>query len=223
MVTTLDKNIGHVVAALAERELLNNTIIVLISDNGAPSVGFTTNFGSNWPLRGSKGTPWEGAVRSIGLIWHASFTPQVWDNMFHVTDWLPTLVAAAGGNITEPIDGVNHWNVLTKNEEPKRHHALLTIDDLKGWAAFREGDFKIILGEVTEDTSEYYGDKLVALRHSPPSYEDALLNAEISHVFREILNRSMDVNHALEKRKNMALGSNKTEDVKVSCVPTRSE
>lgn len=57
MVWMLDKSVGKVVAALGKRGMLKNTRIVLLSDNGAPTlnVGAWRNWGSNHPLRGVGG------------------------------------------------------------------------------------------------------------------------------------------------------------------------
>jgi arylsulfatase A-like enzyme len=54
MMLKLDESVGKVVAALARRNILNNTLIVFLSDNGAPTldVGVWRNWGSNHPLRG---------------------------------------------------------------------------------------------------------------------------------------------------------------------------
>lgn len=52
MVSRLDKGVGRVMEALSNNNMLNNTIILFISDNGAPSAGLLANFGSNFPLRG---------------------------------------------------------------------------------------------------------------------------------------------------------------------------
>lgn len=48
----LDKGVGLVVKTLKEKKMLDNTIIILLSDNGAPSEGIHYNRGSNAPLRG---------------------------------------------------------------------------------------------------------------------------------------------------------------------------
>lgn len=52
MVDKLDESVGLVVDALAKTNLLQNSIIVFASDNGASPEGFDLNHGSNWPLRG---------------------------------------------------------------------------------------------------------------------------------------------------------------------------
>jgi arylsulfatase A-like enzyme len=54
MLSKLDQCIGDVVAALAERGMLNNSIIIFSTDNGGPAAGFNLNAASNWPLRGVK-------------------------------------------------------------------------------------------------------------------------------------------------------------------------
>ena len=60
MVQSMDHGIGQVVAALEKHGIRERTLIWFFSDNGAAS-----RWGSNAPLRGSKGTDWEG--RSPGF------------------------------------------------------------------------------------------------------------------------------------------------------------
>jgi arylsulfatase A-like enzyme len=52
MVSRLDNSVGQIVGALMEMGMLKNSIIVFVSDNGAPSIGTYQNWGSNYPLRG---------------------------------------------------------------------------------------------------------------------------------------------------------------------------
>jgi arylsulfatase B len=52
MVHELDKSVGHIVQALKDRDMLQNSIIVFSTDNGGPAAGFNQNAASNWPLKG---------------------------------------------------------------------------------------------------------------------------------------------------------------------------
>lgn len=48
----MDDSVGKVVARLSGKNMLENSIIVFFSDNGAQNDGLFQNFASNWPLRG---------------------------------------------------------------------------------------------------------------------------------------------------------------------------
>lgn len=52
MIIVLDKTVGQIVKAVKNKGILDNTIIVFYSDNGAMTVGQHANKGSNYPLRG---------------------------------------------------------------------------------------------------------------------------------------------------------------------------
>lgn len=101
MLTKLDRSVGEVVKALHEHDMLKNSIIVFSTDNGGPAEGFNLNAASNWPLRGVKNTLWEGGVRGAGLVWSPLLEKRerVSNQLMHISDWLPTLYAAAGGNV----------------------------------------------------------------------------------------------------------------------------
>lgn len=204
--------------------MLQNTLIVFISDNGAPTLGPSQNYGSNFPFRGVKYTPWEGAVHSVGIIWHAQIQSKIFDGLFHVTDWLPTLVTVAGGKVNEKIDGIDQWGNIENDEEThKRNEILISIDEIRGWAAFREGDFKIIVGDVNQDISNHYGKDLKQLKLNPPIYDNVLLESETAHVFKETLELLLDLDLAYIKRGDFNLMRLYQEPNKEICIPTKGK
>ncbi|PNF27139.1 hypothetical protein B7P43_G08558 [Cryptotermes secundus] len=164
MVSQMDESVGRVVEALHNRRMLNNSIIVFISDNGAPSVGVFQNWGSNYPLRGIKATLWEGGVRGVALIWSPLLRQpsRVSDELMHVSDWLPTLYSAAGGDITKldsNLDGVDQWSSLVYDEKSPRRQVLVNIDEREKTAALIIGDWKLVVGTFGNNGSldGYYG------------------------------------------------------------------
>ena len=64
MLSRLDKGVQRVVKELKRRELWNNTILIFSTDNG----GAVSQAGSNHPLRGTKGTLFEGGTHGVGFV-----------------------------------------------------------------------------------------------------------------------------------------------------------
>lgn len=57
MLKSLDDSIGRIFQSLEDEKLLENSLVIFISDNGGPTVDdlhFHANTASNWPLRGVK-------------------------------------------------------------------------------------------------------------------------------------------------------------------------
>jgi len=111
MVTSMDTAIYSVVKSYKEFGFWNDTVLVFSSDNG----GSTKAGASNWPLRGDKGTLYEGGIRSVGFV-HSPLLPvnrmgAITKNLMHVTDWFPTMMHLAGCKNKhyggKPLDGTS--------------------------------------------------------------------------------------------------------------------
>ena len=83
-----DKTIGRVLAKLEELKIIDNTIIMYSSDNGAEK--FTWPDGGTIPFRGEKGTTWEGGFRVPALArWPGKFPAgSVINDIMSHQDWL---------------------------------------------------------------------------------------------------------------------------------------
>ena len=101
-----------------------------------------------------KATQWEGGVRGVGVLWSYGLksTPRVSTQLMHVTDWLPTLYTAAGGNPEDlrasELDGVDQWDALVNDKPSRRDRVLLYVDEKFNLTAVRSGQWKLVSGTV---------------------------------------------------------------------------
>lgn len=204
--------------------MLDDTIIVFVSDNGAPTVGMYANWGVNLPFRGIKYTPWEAAVRVPAFIWHSSFRPRVWEGLMHITDWLPTLISAAGGKITAEIDGVNQWDSIVQDGESKRKEVLIAVEDgaSNAYAAYRAGDYKIVVGNVTGGFNGYYGLDYMTNRIPPPEYYSSLRSCDVSKSIA-FMGSYLDYDEVMAMRRATAVRQIDTVVDATPCEPTPSK
>lgn len=97
VIEELDWSVGAVLAALEQRGLTQNTLVVFTSDNG-PWLFVGEHSGSAGPLRNGKGTTFEGGMRVPTLAQWPNQIPagQTIETPASMLDWLPTLAGLAG-------------------------------------------------------------------------------------------------------------------------------
>jgi arylsulfatase A-like enzyme len=145
VMSAMDDAVGKVLEKVRQLEQEENTLIVFFSDNGGPTKQTTS---SNGPLKGNKATTWEGGVRvPFCLQWKGKLPAgKTYDNPIIQLDLVPTLVAAAGGEVDPAwkLDGVNLLPYLT-GENAGRPHETLYWRFGNQWA-IRHGDWKLTRG-----------------------------------------------------------------------------
>jgi arylsulfatase A-like enzyme len=141
MVESLDASIGRVLTALEDKGLAENTIVIFTSDNGGE------RFSKNWPLSGQKTELLEGGIRVPAIVrWPGKIAAgQVTDQVAVSMDWLPTLLAAAGGapDPAYPPDGQNLLPTLLGQAKP-RERTVLWRYKANAQRAIRSGDWKYL-------------------------------------------------------------------------------
>jgi arylsulfatase A-like enzyme len=159
MLECMDVAIGRMLAALEQKGVLDNTIVVFANDNGGPRRL------SNGPYRGFKGDTYEGGVRvPCAIRWPGKIKPGTSVNeMLHIVDFYPTFVALAGGSLRQPLplDGRDAWPTITQGKPTPHSEIVLSVPGFEGsetgTPAIRVGDFKLVgeeLYNIAQDPSE---------------------------------------------------------------------
>ena len=112
----MDEAIDRIQAAVKKVNQMDNTYFIFTSDNG----GCASAGGRNGPLRGNKGTLFEGGTKVDALLYSSSLATSMqgtsYAGLMHVVDWFPTILDMAGVSYTPPagyeLDGVSHWAKL---------------------------------------------------------------------------------------------------------------
>jgi arylsulfatase A-like enzyme len=168
MVACMDDEIGRVLAALDQKKMRENTVIVFHSDNGGPRNAMFTGVmadvskvklpADNGPFREGKGMLFEGGTRVCALVnWPGHVKAQRVDGMMHVVDLFPTLAGLAGastGKCKQPLDGVNVWDAIATGSRSPRAEIVYNIEPFRG--AIREGDFKLIWRTMLPSSVDLY-------------------------------------------------------------------
>lgn len=130
-VTCMDHAIGKVLDSIEASGELDNTIVIFFSDNGG------SGGADNGPLRGGKGTMWEGGIRVCCLVrWPDGGVPAgaVNDEFLSSLEILPSLAAASGvslpGDVT--FDGFDWWPVIRGEEPSSREEMFWQRRDMIG-------------------------------------------------------------------------------------------
>lgn len=123
-ITKMDTFVGRILKLIDELGLREDTIVVFSSDNGAtylPEVDYKF-FDSVGPLRGLKGSLYEGGIRVPLIVrWPGKVKAgSVSDVLTGFEDWLPTILDLTGAKADLPagIDGVSLAPVLLGKAKP---------------------------------------------------------------------------------------------------------
>jgi arylsulfatase I/J len=151
-ISAVDEGIANITAALKLKGMWENTLLVFSSDNGGPA-----DHENNFPLRGSKGSDFEGGVRVVSFV-SGGWLPKdmrgkTINGMMHIADWYATFADLAGVDPTDEqaaevglpaIDSLSMLKLLTgANSTSPRSELPLSYTDSS--AGIISGKYKFIV------------------------------------------------------------------------------
>lgn len=154
-VSTTDERIGKLLDVLKKQKILENTIVVFMSDHGHSCETRTFGGGGSAGVyRGCKFSFFEGGIRVPAIIsWKGSLPENKSNNEFLLSvDWLPTLADLCGINsLPDGLEGESLVPVITKGKKSAHKSFIWKLG--KSWAV-REGDWKL-LGNPRDQSNKY--------------------------------------------------------------------
>jgi arylsulfatase B/arylsulfatase I/J len=113
--------VNRIQKALDAKAILNNTYIIFSSDNGGCHAGG----GKNGPLRGTKGSLFEGGVKVDAFIYSPLLPARTaglqYAGLMHISDWFPTILQLSDITFTPSsgyeLDGVSHVDAWKEEDQ----------------------------------------------------------------------------------------------------------
>ena len=202
-ISKLDIEIGRIINSISDLGMLEETIIIFLSDNGPvfdinPIVktiapGLTKSKGSTAGLRGSKTSALDGGIRVPAAIWWKGVLEKSkTDQFIFIQDLLPTLLTATGISYKEEflIDGVDRWTNLLTNKISAPVNAFVGNKIIFDERALFNNDWKLYYKKpVMFDVEGTF--KLFNIVNDPYEKED--LSTTELNIFNEMKDTLMNI------------------------------
>lgn len=144
-IAEIDWSVGEILNAIRDLNLDDRTLVVLVSDNGAP----LGHGGSNRPLGGTGYTTSEGGMRVPCIIRWPGMIPAggTCHELCTMMDILPTFTHLAGGTLPQDrvIDGHNAWALWRGQPGAKSTYEVFYYYMVDQLQAIRMGSWKLHL------------------------------------------------------------------------------
>ena len=153
----VDWSVGEILETLREEKLAEKTLVLFTSDNGGAR-GCV-----NLPLRGGKGSVFEGGMREPTVVWWPGTIPAGTrcDEVLTALDLLPTFAKMAEGELAtnRTIDGKDIAGALLGKEGAKSPHEFFFYHSGENLRAVRSGQWKCFRAGQLYDLSADIGEK----------------------------------------------------------------
>ncbi|MCH7228452.1 sulfatase [Haloferula sp. A504] len=161
MIESMDTSVGQILDQVEALGVAENTLVLFLGDNGSDApLGGTHEVASSAPLRGKKGTHYEGGMRIPFIATWARPDPAnplqarlpiaagtLNRQAADITDIFPTLLELAGVDYEEPVDGDNLAPALAGKPLDREAEWLMHFPHSHRssyYTVYRKGDWKLI-------------------------------------------------------------------------------
>jgi arylsulfatase len=182
----MDRDVGRILALLKELGLDDHTLVLFSSDNGPTYAGGVDYafFNSAGPLRGLKGSLYEGGIR-VPMIarWPGKIRPGgETDHASAFWDVMPTLAEIAGIECPGGVDGISFAPTLLNHGNQENHPFLYwEFSSYQGQQTVRMGDWKGVRQKMQEGSLEI---ELYNLKDDPGESDD--VSAQYPKIVQEM-------------------------------------
>ena len=170
-VEEIDWSVGQVMKAIKEAGIDENTLVVFTSDNGPWSM-FGPHGGTAKPLRGEKGTSWEGGYRVPGIFrWPSKIKPGEVGGLAANLDLYATFATLSGGDQPKGLQGFiskDISGVLLRGAASPRKKWFYS----SGAIAFRSSNYKMHLSTKNRSSNPDTRAREPITKHDPPLLYD---------------------------------------------------
>jgi N-acetylgalactosamine-6-sulfatase len=169
MVERVDEAVGRILAALDERKLAADTLVIFTGDNGGTQSARPTS------LRGFKGSTFEGGIRVPCVArWPGVLPAGAESDLPALTfDLTASILRAAGAEPAKdrPLEGIDVLKVVAdRGAAPKRALFWRGRRSEETWCAVRDGSLKYVVRRNKDRAEEYLFD----LARDPGEKDDLL-------------------------------------------------
>ncbi len=160
MISTLDEQVGQIVAELKAKGIYDNTIIMFCSDNGPSFGGVGVDgpyFNSGGPFKSEtgwgKGSLHEGGIREPFIVeWPGHIGAGSTSDLISANiDVMPTLCELLKIDLPKNIDGISILSEILGSKQQQHDYLYWEYPEYGGQLAVRMGNWKGIISNIVKD------------------------------------------------------------------------
>ncbi|MBL7220277.1 MAG: arylsulfatase [Phycisphaerae bacterium] len=160
MITRMDRDVGTILKLVKELGVDDKTLVIFTSDNGCAGGGLHKLFKGSGPLRGMKGSLYEGGIRTPFVArWPGRIAKgSVSAHRSAFWDMLATFAELGGARVTRETDGISMVPTLLGKQQKEHEYLYWEFGKFRAvrmgkWKALSAGG-KLALYDLDKDIGE---------------------------------------------------------------------